>query len=87
MVGSSIRPSKKLPALPPDRKIEPMSTGEGEWPLDPAAEAFEVLAMTRFNLSSRITAKFSGLIHPVHSHGRVFAWGLLSKKEMSEVRL
>ena len=44
------------------------------WPLDPAIEAFEALAATKVKLGSRQTSSFSGLIHPVHTKGRVFAW-------------
>ena len=44
------------------------------WPLEPAIEAFETLANSRVSLSTRCQAEFSGLVHPVHSHGKVFAW-------------
>jgi hypothetical protein len=46
-------------------------------PLDPAIDAFEVLARTRVSLGSRCTASFGGLVHPVHQRGRVFAWEIL----------
>ena len=45
--------------------------------MDPAIEAFEVLARTKLNLGSRATAVFHGLIHPVHRDGRVFGWELV----------
>jgi hypothetical protein len=45
-----------------------------EWPLDPAIAAFERLAQHRVGLGERITANFSGLIHPVHSYGAVYGW-------------
>ena len=44
------------------------------WPLDPAVEAFETLARAKVKLGDRQTSSFSGLIHPVHTEGRVFAW-------------
>ena len=47
-----------------------------EWSLDPAIEAFELLANSRVFLGRRVTAYFDGLIHPVHKRGRVFAWEL-----------
>ena len=43
-------------------------------PLDPAILAFEDLARLRVGLGERNSASFSGLIHPVHRRGRVFAW-------------
>lgn len=46
------------------------------WPMDPAIEAFETLASTKVSLGPRMVAHFSGLIHPVHRKGRVFAWKL-----------
>jgi len=45
-----------------------------EWPLDLAIEAFEVLAARRVHLGPRQRATFSGLIHPVHASGQVYAW-------------
>ncbi len=44
------------------------------WPLEPAVDAFEALAATKVSLGPRQAAEFSGLVHPVHSSGRVFAW-------------
>lgn len=46
-------------------------------PMDPAIEAFEVLATARHRLGTRAEAAFEGLVHPVHQRGRVFAWELL----------
>jgi hypothetical protein len=46
------------------------------WPLDPAIDAFEVLARHQQSLGERCVEVFSGLIHPVHTKGRVFAWQL-----------
>ena len=44
------------------------------WPMDPAIEAFEVLARSRVSLSNPVVAEASGLAHPVHQRGRVFGW-------------
>ena len=44
------------------------------WPMDPAVDAFEELARARVTLGQRSGAAFSGLIHPIHKEGRVFAW-------------
>ena len=44
------------------------------WPMDPAIEAFEVLATRKVTLTSCAVASFDGLIHPVHQRGRVFGW-------------
>jgi hypothetical protein len=50
-----------------------------DWPLDPAVEAFEELASSRVSLGVRQEAGFFGLIHPVHSAGRVFGWEISGK--------
>ena len=47
-----------------------------EWPLEPAITAFEVLAARLVRLGPRKQATFSGLIHPVHASGSVYAWEL-----------
>jgi hypothetical protein len=47
-------------------------------PMDPAVEAFEVLASRDVKLVSRTVATFNGLIHPVHQRGRVFGWEVQS---------
>jgi hypothetical protein len=44
------------------------------WSMDPAIEAFEVLASREVKLASPAVAMFDGLIHPKHQRGRVFAW-------------
>lgn len=46
------------------------------FPMDPAIEAFERLAQSDVALGPRAETSFSGLIHPVHRQGRVFAWEL-----------
>ncbi|HYO04762.1 MAG TPA: hypothetical protein VET27_23965 [Mycobacterium sp.] len=45
-----------------------------KWPMDPAIEAFEMLAARRVNLTRAAPAALSDLIHPVHKKGRVFGW-------------
>jgi hypothetical protein len=47
-----------------------------DWPMDPAIEAFQALASREAKLADPVVAKFDGLIHPVHRHGRVFGWQL-----------
>ena len=46
--------------------------------MDPAIEAFEVLAGRQVVLGPRAVAAYSDLVHPVHQHGRVFGWELLA---------
>jgi hypothetical protein len=43
-------------------------------PLDPVIEAFEVLARERVRLGDRHDERLTGLVHPVHAEGAVFAW-------------
>ena len=45
-----------------------------DWPMDPAIDAFEILASRRCDLGLRLTASFERLVHPIHTHGRVFGW-------------
>ncbi|MEX1133294.1 MAG: hypothetical protein WED83_00440 [Acidimicrobiia bacterium] len=45
-----------------------------EFPLDPLIAAFELLAADRVRIRNRTEASFGGLIHPVHTQGRVCAW-------------
>lgn len=47
------------------------------WEMDPAIEAFETLASRTVILGPRVGAPFHGLMHPVHSAGRVFAWEII----------
>ena len=42
--------------------------------MDPAIEAFQVLASQEVMLADFAAASFDGLIHPVHRRGRVFGW-------------
>jgi hypothetical protein len=44
------------------------------WQMDPAIEAFQVLASHQVLLADSAVALFDGLIHPVHRRGRVFGW-------------
>ena len=46
-------------------------------PLDLIVDAFEVLACARVALGSRHVSRLEGLVHPVFSQGRVFAWEIL----------
>jgi hypothetical protein len=45
-----------------------------DWPMDPAIEAFETLALQRVALGDQHVAAYDQLVHPVHLRGRVFAW-------------
>jgi len=45
-----------------------------DWPLLPAIDAFETIAATMVKLGQRCSAEFHGLIHPIHSSGKVFGW-------------
>lgn len=47
------------------------------WPLEPAIEAFEQIAVLRGNMSPKYSSKYLGLCHPVHSSGEVFIWEVL----------
>jgi hypothetical protein len=49
------------------------------WPMDPAIDAFETLALRTTELSPRTIASFGGLVHPVHQEGRVFGWEVLRR--------
>lgn len=51
------------------------------WPLDPAIEAFEVLASRQVRLGMRQRATFTALVHPVHASGQVFAWELQNSRD------
>ncbi len=50
-----------------------------KYPLDLAIDAFETIASTYVRLGPRIVANFSGLIHPIHSHGKVYGWEVFPK--------
>lgn len=45
-----------------------------ERPLELGIASFETLAQARVKLGPRHSAIFSGLVHPVHRAGQVFAW-------------
>ena len=57
---------------------------EEEYSLDVALEAFELLANHWFQLGPRCVASFDGLVHPVHSEGRVFGWEVLGRASGGE---
>ena len=42
--------------------------------MDPAIEAFELLARQKVILGNRAVGSYQDLIHPVHRAGRVFGW-------------
>jgi hypothetical protein len=47
-----------------------------DWPMDPAIDAFAELASKRVQLGAPAVATFDGLVHPIHTRGRVFGWPL-----------
>jgi hypothetical protein len=49
-------------------------------PMDPAIDAFEVLAQRLVKLGPRIVGSYSDLVHPVHREGRVFGWEVADLK-------
>lgn len=51
-----------------------------DWPLGLAVDALETLARSRFELSPRCSADFSGLCHPIHREGGVYAWEIAGKQ-------
>lgn len=51
-----------------------------KWPMEPAIDAFEVLAARTVQLGGRVRAKFDGLVHPVHERGAVFAWEVCGRR-------
>lgn len=53
-----------------------------DWPMDPAIGAFEMLANPSGLLGARCEAKFSDLVHPVHTRGRVFGWTVADTAEL-----
>jgi hypothetical protein len=49
--------------------------------MDLAIDAFETLATKLVRLGPRLVGEYSGLVHPVHSCGRVFGWEI---RELSD---
>ncbi len=47
------------------------------WPLEPAIDAFEVIAARHGSLGPRYSAAYKGLCHPVHRAGAVYLWEVL----------
>jgi len=47
-----------------------------DWPMDPAIDAFAVLASDALEVAPCVPAGFDSLVHPVHRSGRVFGWEL-----------
>jgi hypothetical protein len=48
-----------------------------DFPMDPAIDAFQLLAKERATLGEKMCAEFEGLVHPIHLRGRVFGWEIL----------
>ncbi|MGE0600207.1 MAG: hypothetical protein AB7J35_13745 [Dehalococcoidia bacterium] len=48
-----------------------------DWPMIAAISAFETLARAKYELTPMARADFSGLVHPVHASGAVFAWEIV----------
>ncbi len=55
------------------------------WPAEHAIGAFETLARSRGAEGPRHAAGFSGLVHPIHTRGWVFAWELYRADNSSVV--
>tara|TARA_B100001123_G_C15239853_1_gene998669 strand:+ start:107 stop:742 length:636 start_codon:yes stop_codon:yes gene_type:complete len=53
-----------------------------DFPMDPAIEAFEVLAGRTVRLGERCASSYKELIHPVHQSGRVFAWEVFENRKV-----
>ena len=51
----------------------------GQLPMEPAIEAFEILANRWVRLSPRLVHAYADLVHPVHRDGRVFGWEILNR--------
>ena len=45
-----------------------------DWPMEPAVQAFETLALVQASFLDRAVVPFDALVHPVHKSGRVYAW-------------
>lgn len=45
-----------------------------DWPIEPAIQAFETLALVQASFPDRVVVPFDDLVHPVHKSGRVYAW-------------
>jgi hypothetical protein len=50
-----------------------------DFPLQSVIDAFETLALKVVTLSNAARATFRGLVHPVHTHGAVYAWTVAAK--------
>jgi hypothetical protein len=67
--------SKLLAAGPGARKaVVIYGFDYADLPMDPAIEAFEILARCKVQLGPRVSAAYQELVHPVHRAGRVFGW-------------
>jgi hypothetical protein len=50
-----------------------------DYPVEPAARAFELLSADRVSLGIRAAASFSGLLHPIHRSGLILGWEVQTK--------
>jgi hypothetical protein len=50
-----------------------------ELPMDPAIEAFELLAGKQVLLGARAESAYDRLVHPIHQRGRVFGWEISAR--------
>jgi hypothetical protein len=50
-----------------------------DYPAEPVIRSFELVASDQVTLGPRQSAAFSGLVHPVHQSGRVFAWEISTR--------
>jgi hypothetical protein len=50
------------------------------WSMDPAIDAFRLLAGRRAQLTECEPASYDELVHPVHQEGRVFGWELIGTR-------
>ena len=60
--------------LPANKAVVIFGYDYEQYPVEPAIDAFETLCRARVRLGPRVSARFNGLIHPVHRCGAVFGW-------------
>lgn len=51
-----------------------------ELPMEPAVDAFEVLALRSVSLSPSTVSAFDCVAHPVHRRGKVFGWEITARE-------
>jgi hypothetical protein len=76
---SALRDCRKLieSGLPGRKAVVIYGFDYPRLPMDPAIEAFEILAGRCVGLSDRAVGSYQDLVHPVHRAWRVFAWEIL----------